>query len=261
MLKSLFLLLLLTNAALFAFGSGYLDGFFPAAHEPARLQSQFNTDKLKLLPPQEAQATKPEPAAAPAQSAPRQPQQQPQQPEQPQQPQQQPAKEPVATASAPQAAGPVVVSCLEIGNFGPANATRFKAAIEAAGLNERLTQRELDGPVSHVVNIPAQGSKEATDKKLSELRALGITAFYVIQKPGPLRGGISLGVFKSEEAARSHLGELAKRGVRSARLSQRVSDVQLAAFQLRGIDAAARATLDSLRSGFPNVEERDCPAP
>jgi hypothetical protein len=254
MLKSLFLLLLLTNAALFAFGRGYLDHFFPAAHEPARLQSQFNTDKLKLLPPKDAQETKPEPAAATVQSAPEQ-----SAPEQ--SPQELLAQEQPATAPAPQAAAPVVAACLEIGNFSPDNATRFKAAIEAAGLNERLTQRELDGPVSHVVNIPAQGSKEATDKKLSELRALGITAFYVMQKAGPLRGSISLGVFKSEEAARAHLAELARRGVRSARLSQRVSDVQLVAFQLRGIDAAAHARLDSLRSGFPNLEERDCRAP
>ena len=105
MLKSLFLLLLLINAVLFAFGRGYLDSFSPAAHEPARLQTQFNTDKLKLLPPKDAQETKPAPAAAPAQSAPEQ------------SPPELLAQAQPATAPAPQAAPPVVEACLEIGNF------------------------------------------------------------------------------------------------------------------------------------------------
>lgn len=233
MLKSIFFLLLLANGALLAYGQGYFDGFFPAAHEPVRLQSQFNTDKIRLLSAPGAAESKPESVALQAQ--------------------------PIASAAAPPAAAPSMLECIEIASFGPDNAVRFKAALEAAGLGERLTQRKLNGPVSHVVHIPAQGNKEATDKKLAELRALGINDFYVMQEAGPLRGSISLGVFKSNEAARTHLAELSNRGVRSARISERVSDIELVAFQLRGVDTTARNTVDSLRSSFPKLEERDCP--
>jgi hypothetical protein len=48
-LKLIFALLVVANAALFAYGEGYLGQFSGNEHEPARLQKQLNVDKLQLV--------------------------------------------------------------------------------------------------------------------------------------------------------------------------------------------------------------------
>jgi hypothetical protein len=231
MLKFFFWILLLGNAGLIAYQQGYFDAFLPSGHEPARMANQLNADKVKIIP-----APEPKRAAAP--------------------PPPPPAAEP-APAPTP-APKPVVLACAEVGNFNPEDAKRFKAELAAASLTERLSQRTIQEISSHMVYIPPLADMEAVNKKVGELRQLGVNDYFVIQDNSPLRWAISLGVFKQEEAARAHLAGLNQKGVRSARIGQRTANTNLVAFQLGRLNADEKGALQKIKVGFPKQEIRSC---
>jgi len=177
-LKLIFFLLLAANAALFAYGKGYLGSYSGNEHEPARLKNQQNADKLHIISAEQANAAVT--AAAPPAPVPR--------------------NEPAATA------------CLEVGNFLLADARRFEERVAPLELGDRQVRKNLPGQEisSYIVHIPPQASKEAADKKAAELRALGVTNYFIMNESSPLRWAISLGVFRSEAAAQSQLAALVK---------------------------------------------------
>lgn len=226
MLKLLFFLLLAANAALFAYGEGYLGHFSGSEREPARLRHQQNADKLTQLSAAQAQAKVA--AAAPP--------------------------PPVANDE------PQTIACLEIGNFLLADARRFEAQIAALDLGDRQARRNLPGQEisSYIVYIPPQGSKEGADKKAGELRALGVSNYFVISDSTPLRWAISLGVFKTETAAQNLLAALNKQGVHSARVAPRMSASKQMAFQFRDISRETKGRLLQIAEKFPAQESRAC---
>jgi hypothetical protein len=226
-LKLIFWLLLAVNGVLYAYGQGYLGHFSGNEREPARLKNQQNADKLVLIPAARANA-----AVA--------------------------ALKPAADTPAEKKAE--TVACYEIGNFVLADARRFEAAVAPLDLGDRQARRNLPGTEisSYIVHIPPQGSKEAADKKTAELRALGVTNYFVMSDNTAMRWAISLGVFKTEAAAQSQLATLQKQGVHSARVTPRMSASKLLAFQFRDIGSDVRAQLDEKLKAFPNQESRSC---
>jgi hypothetical protein len=236
-LKFLFWTLILGNVLLFAYQQGYMETVASGGHEPGRAARQINADKFKLVPaPAPAPAVAPAPATPPADAA--------------------KAAEPQRAAAANEA--PSLIACTEIGNFDAADAKRFKARVAALALGERLSQHAVAEDMRHIVFIPSQGSKEGADRKTMELRQLGIKDFYVIQDDNALHWGISLGIFRSDEAARAHLGTLTQKGVRSARVGPYSAPTARLAFRMRGIDAKARAELDKIGKDFPQQQMRSC---
>jgi hypothetical protein len=233
MLKIFFWLLLLGNAGLFAYQQGYFDTILPSGREPARMKEQINADKVRLVS-----------APAPAPKAP--------------EPQPEPAPPAAAPAPAAEVKKPVVLACTEIGNFGPDEAKRFSAELAPLSLGERVKQRPVQEVASHMVYIPPQADKEGAEKKAGELRKLGVEDFFIIQDNSSMRWGISLGVFKHEEAARAHLAALGQKGVRSARIGQRMVTSNQVAFQVRELDEDAKSALDKIKAGFPKQESRKC---
>ncbi len=89
---------------------------------------------------------------------------------------------------------------------------------------------------------------------------MGIEDFYVIQEGADLKWGISLGIFKSEEAARAHLTALHQKGVRSARVGPYAATSTKIAFQLRELDASAKNGLEKIKADFKGIELRSCRA-
>jgi hypothetical protein len=219
-LKFVFWFLLAVNGVLLAYSQGVLGNFKGNEREPARIKSQLNTDKLVLV------------SAARSNAA--------------------PAPEPAAPAAP--------TACLEVGDFGAAEARRFEARLAPFGLGERVSRRVLGGaePTSHMVYIPAQGSKEAADRKAAELKNLGVTSYFIITDSSPLKWGISLGVFKSEAAAQTLLAALHKQGVQSARVAARGGQDGKVEFRLRAIDAATSAKVDDIVGSFAAIETRAC---
>lgn len=243
MLKFIFWTLLLINGGLLAYQQGYLASYFPDGREPGRMKRQINPASVKLLTDEApATAAAPVAAAAPAASA----------------------SNPAPTSASTSTPQPAVAekkaesaSCSEFGNFEVADATRFEQKLAALKLGDKLVKKILPEPPRNMVFIPPQGSKEAADKKTVELKRLGITDFFVIQE-GEQRWGISLGIFRSDEAARTHLTDLTKKGVHSARLGMISVPGTKTAYQFKGLDAATSAALAKIKNDFVKQETRAC---
>lgn len=243
MLKFLFWSLLAVNAGLYAYGQGYLGHFSGSEREPARLHNQLNGDKLTVISASKAEATvaalnapAPEPEAEAVKTA---------------------VDEP--TKKAPEKKEEKI-ACVEIGNFVLAEARRFEEKLAPLALGDHQARINLPGTEisSYIVFIPPQGNKEGAEKKAAELRALGVTNYFIMSDSQTMRWAISLGVFKSEAGAQTLLAELQKQGVHSARVAPRMSASKQLAFQFRGITAETKSRLDKLRASFADKESRSC---
>jgi len=251
--------LLVGNVVLFGMSRGYFGANASERREPQRLAEQLRPELLSVLPansdklasqlraqPAIAQAAAadtgtaaaaPAPAATPATPAPAQP-------------------------AAPQVAT-VTPSCTEVGNFTAADARRFSDQLASLKLGDKVVQKLTQDVTSHMVYIPPQDGREGADRRIAELRRLGIGDFYVIPDsfPNPaLRSGVSLGIFRTEEAAKAYVGQLISRGVRSARIIARRSGAGKQVFQLRDLSPEARTALENIKSAFPDQEIRACSA-
>ena len=152
---------------------------------------------------------------------------------------------------------PASVACLEIGNFDHADASRFEQRVGALKPAVQFTRGQVVEPSRHMVLIASQGSKDAADRKAGELRRLGITDFFVMPE-GEQRWGISLGIFKTEEAARAHLAAVTQKGVHSARLGRFGKPETKSAFQFRAADGAVKDAMTKILADFPKQDTRGC---
>lgn len=153
---------------------------------------------------------------------------------------------------------PPVAACLELGGFSPGDVPQVQKALEPLGLGARLTQRRANEVASYWVFIPPLRSRQSANLKAAELKKLGVDDFFVVQEDSRLRFAVSLGVFKTEDAANSRLAELQKKGVRTARVAPRETSVQKVYFSIREVPDALAAKLNDLRQGFAGTELKEC---
>ena len=260
MLKYILGFLILANGVLLAQNAGYLDVSGSEGHEPRRAANALNAQQIRLVPGAAAPAvmmpvppvsaavsdagTAPStpvvPGATVTTGVPGTPGT--------------PAPAPPAVA----AAAGVGTQCVEIGNFDSADARRFESQLQPLNLGPKLSQRSIQESNRFIVYIPALPDRESAERKAGELRRLGVEDFYLFSDNSDLRRSISLGVFKSEEAANQHLATLVRKGVRSARVLARGAASGRVAFQLRGLDQKAQAELGRIGAAFPKQASRAC---
>ena len=162
---------------------------------------------------------------------------------------------PVAARAAP---APVALKCIEWGSFTLADATHAQAALEALQLGARLAQRRTEESAGWWVFIAPQGSRPAAQKKAAELKALAVDDYFIVQDEGPNRWALSLGVFKSEEAAQARLATLRDQGVRSAQIGTREALIPKVWLQVKGVDTALYARLKDLARAAEGSELHEC---
>jgi hypothetical protein len=152
-------------------------------------------------------------------------------------------------------------ACLEWGTFSDVELPPVRRDLERLGLVQRATESRVPVVAGWWVFIPPQASRVEVDRRIAELIALGVTDYYVVEGEGPMRNAISLGIFRSEEAANDFLRGLQARGVRSARVGAREHRVTQTAFLLRDPSPQVSAQLAALAGRFPGSELRalDCP--
>ena len=112
-------------------------------------------------------------------------------------------------------------------------------------------ESEWDFDVSGLIEHPYKLS-------YAELKALGVDDFFVIQDAGSYQWSISLGVFRSEAAAQARIADLKAKGVRSAQVGARVSQVPKVWLRVRDTDPALRARLHEVARAINGSELRDC---
>lgn len=242
MLKLFFWLLLIGNAVLFAMQEGIGAATVAQPHEPQRLSQQLQPQALTILPPNsEKLVMRVQAAAEVVQELTKSP------PE-------------AMLASAP-AVQPEMIACTEIGNFNSIEARQFEVSLTALNLARKPMVQTIVEAASYMVYIPSQDGKSGAEHKSAELGRLGIQDFYVIpasQANPALRWAISLGVFKTEAAAKAYVGQLIPKGVRSARIIARNLSASKQAYQWHHIDAVTQTALAGLKEKFPAQELRTC---
>ncbi len=220
-MRTLFFLLLLANVAFFAWSR--FAAAPDAGGDPLPIARQIDPEKLKIISPADL------PAA------------------------------PVAQKPAPPPPAPPPVACLEWGSFTMADAPRVEKALEPLALGSRLTQRRSEETASWWVFIPPQGSRQGALKKAAELKALGVDDYFIMPDDSDHRWAVSLGVFRSAEAAQARLAALRGQGVRSAQAGPRETVVARLWYQVTSVDAPLQARLRDLARQLEGSELKECP--
>jgi hypothetical protein len=156
----------------------------------------------------------------------------------------------------------VETACLAWGTFiGPQDAARADAAIGEAKLPAAQVRRVLSDADGYWVLIPPQKSQAEIASVVDNLKGLGITDYSVVPEPPQWRNAISLGIFRTEESARTLLAEVKKKGVTDAGVQRRERFFQQVTYYVREPDEAAVERLALLRSRVAGSEIKAVPCP
>lgn len=149
---------------------------------------------------------------------------------------------------------PAAVSCLEWGEFSGGEFIRASAALSALHLGDSLVQKQVEHVGGYWVYIPPLKSRVEVDRKILQLKARGVEEYFVIKEAGKWQNSISLGIFKTEDAAQKFLVTLNAKGVVSARAGERMSNLLYTVFELRNLDASMVDKVRALQNQFPGNE-------
>ena len=177
-----------------------------------------------------------------------------------------PASTPVPTPASTPASTPVpvaaatvatrVANCAEWGEFSGDDLTRAQQALSMLKLGDNLTQRAVERNHGYWVYIPPLKKRANVEKKIAQLKERGVKDYFVIQEKGKWLNAISLGVFKSKDAAEKYIAMLRTKDVRTAKLGERTSKLKYTVFVIKDLDSGTADKLDALQKEFPDSELR-----
>lgn len=153
---------------------------------------------------------------------------------------------------------PAAAACLEWGSFTLVDRPRAEKALEPLALGSRLSARRTEEVANWWVHMPPQGSRQGALRKAGELKALGVEDYFIVGDESEWRWALSLGVYRTEDAAQARLEALRSLGVRSAVVSQRETVVPKVWLQVKGVDAALETRLRELTRQVEGSELRTC---
>lgn len=141
----------------------------------------------------------------------------------------------VSKGEPPSVSAPPEMPCLAWLDLSPEAAEKLQAAVAA---ESTLKLRREDSTVTRKVywiHIPPNGTgKLAAERKINELKQLGIKDYFLMAEPGVDQWAISLGLFSSEALANGALAGLRQKGVRSAKLVVRENSAQKPVWRAQG---------------------------
>ncbi len=143
--------------------------------------------------------------------------------------------------------------CVDWGPMSDADRVRAQAKLEPLDLGKLLTQRKTEVIANYWVFIPPLANKAAVDKRVAELKAQGVRDVLPVEI-GPQRLAISLGVYRTEEAAQARLTALQVDGVKTAKVGPRIQSVQQTVLVVRDPPAQVMAKLKELQPDFHGSE-------
>jgi sporulation related protein len=228
-MRAFFLLLVLANLVFYAYAQVASESGGAEKRIP---QLQIAPEKIKLLnadgklpPEKRPSARKPKPATVPK----------------------------VATAAP--------AACLEWGVFAGPGVAKAEAALAQLELPAAQIERTVTDASGYWVHMPPQKTKADADRKVRELKTLGVTELVMVMDPGEWRYAISLGIFRTDEAAQAFLAGLRKQGVRTAIVARRENFLKQVVFYVRDPSPATVARLTLTQNEFPGSELKAGPCP
>jgi len=154
---------------------------------------------------------------------------------------------------------PADFGCFEWGSFTLTDSKQAEKALEPLALGERLAQRRTEEAAHWWVFIPPLANRQAALRKAGELKALGVTDYFIVGEEGDTPWALSLGVFRTEDAAQARLAALRSQGVRSAIVGSRDTLVPKVWLQVKGVDAATESRLKEIARQIDGSELKTCP--
>jgi SPOR domain len=261
-MRNLFWILLLANVILFAVMQR---GGFNWGEQVVQPQPELNSGMIRLLPetknsPVKPSSATPAPARAPTPVPPVPAPSETVTVDVPPAPVPAPSPSPLAlNMAASEDTKPGKLICLEWGDFSGSDLTRANAALSALQLADKISQRQIEREIGFWVYMPPLKNKAAVKRKIAELKALGINEYFVVQNSGHWLNAISLGVFKTQEAAENFLHALNSKGVRTARVGERASKLKTTIFILNRVDAGTEVKVKVVQKDFPGSELNNVP--
>lgn len=239
-------LLVAANVFVFALLQGWLAPWIRGEREPQRLAAQREPERLRVVPLDRLRA-----APGPAASSPRvSPSAVP--PATPAQSPSEGAPQQHAAASAP--GGAPVATCAAFGPMDEQRANRLREALEAAGAIVEATRTEQAS--SYLVYVPPAASLADAQRRMAALRRIGQEDVFLMQE-GPLRLGISVGLFRSPETARALVLRLESLGETGVLVAPRGPFTTRVRLQARWSDPAAAGAATASAARF-DTQAREC---
>jgi len=222
MLKLSFWILLAANIVLFVFQQTYFDAPSPGKREPERLSYQYRESDVRLVSQQEINRE-------------------------------------LAKLKITEQDITTTGSCMEVGTFNPSDANRFKQQIVSLSLEKNDIETV---PVyennTYMVFIPPLANQQKAQAKIEELKTKGIESYYLIKDQSQLKWAISLGVFKTQEAAKNQALELQKQGVDDLQIIPRGTKIEKVTFRLNHLNDAQLRALEPILKNFPHQTTKPC---
>jgi hypothetical protein len=161
----------------------------------------------------------------------------------------------VAVATSVKQVQPLVKqTCVEWGEFSGVDLQRAEKALAVIKLSEKPKRRLVDSVSGYWVYIAPLKTRAQAEQKITQLKERGVADFFVIQEAGVWQNAISLGVFKTEEAAKNYLAKLQQQGVRSATVGERAGKLKHTVFLLNHLDTVSSSQITALQKNFPESE-------
>lgn len=155
---------------------------------------------------------------------------------------------------------PQIKQCLFWGEFSGTGLAEAQRRLSALNLGERLQTRTIEHATGFWVYMSPLKNQAAVQRKISQLKALGINDYFVVQEAGEWQRAISLGMFRTEQAANNYLASLRKQGVRTAKVSERKSKLRFTQFVIADVEAQIESKVRGFQKEFPDSELKmsDC---
>ena len=138
------------------------------------------------------------------------------------------------------------------------NARKKLASLQLGGVVKTINN-EATSPTRFWVYISPRPSLEDAQKKADELKALGITDFFVVNDGSQWSRSVSLGLFSTREAAQRRLEALRQQGVRSAAMREK-GEGENTTLMVKNVPKSARSNLVKASMNFrgSSISEVDC---
>ncbi len=161
----------------------------------------------------------------------------------------------------PAKAAQLTLACAEWGPFNDAELTQARALLEPLALGKTVSTRKVEITAEHWVYIPPKANKAAAERALAELGRLNVSDAAIVSEAGQWQWSISLGVFRSRNAADSRFEEVRNKGVKTAVYRQRQQTVAGASIVLREPPQSVMQKLEEFKVRIPssNVASGACP--
>ena len=155
----------------------------------------------------------------------------------------------------------LTLACAEWGPLSEPDRAKANKLLESLVLGKTLSARRVEVSAEHWVYIPPKSSRGAADRALADLKKLGVSDSAIVLEPGQWTFAISLGVFRTKDAADARLAEAKAKGIKTAIYRQREQTLAMTSLVLREPAQATVSKLEELKSQIPGstVTTGACP--